>query len=155
MQLLVKEKEEQIALNKGSTIPTKEKRRVKQTRTKGPTVSHQRHHGLTWGEYINSFLNILQKIFFYSVLLNQFNVLLLIIVLYCHKIGEYINKDHSFQQNFDSKKESDKWTVQSLIKEKEVRIDLNNGPIISLARKGGTKKQSPKILLLPIKGTAI
>ena len=30
-----------------------EKRRTKEAKPKGPAVSHQRHHCLTWGEYVN------------------------------------------------------------------------------------------------------
>ena len=53
MQSLVKETEEQIAFNKGPAITTKEKRRAEETNPKGPAVSHQRHHFLIWGEYVN------------------------------------------------------------------------------------------------------
>ena len=36
------------------------------------------------------FLDLTEKIFFYFVVFDQFNVLLLIMLLYCHKIVEYI-----------------------------------------------------------------
>ena len=86
-----------------------EKRRAEEAKPKGPAVSHQGQRCLTWGEYVNVFLNLPQKIFFYFVVFDQFNVLLLMIMLlYCHKIGEYINKDNSFQQTSDQKGESDK-----------------------------------------------
>ena len=54
------------------------------------------------------FLNLPQKIFFYFVVFDQFDVVSLIPLLYWHKNGEYMNKDHSFRQNTDQKKESDK-----------------------------------------------
>ena len=46
--------------------------------------------------------------FFYFIVFDQFNVLFQITLLYCHKIGEYINKDDSFQQTSGQKGESDK-----------------------------------------------
>ena len=52
MQLLAKEKDDQIAMNKGPKISTKEKRRKEEAKPKGPAVS-QRHHCLIWGEYVN------------------------------------------------------------------------------------------------------
>ena len=41
----------------GPTISTKEKRGRggKEAKLKGPVVSHQRHHCVTWGEYVNVF----------------------------------------------------------------------------------------------------
>ena len=45
MQLLLKETGEQIVLNKGPTVSTKEKNRTEEAKFKGPAVSHQR-----WGE---------------------------------------------------------------------------------------------------------
>ena len=45
--------------------------------------------------------------------------------------------------------------LKCLIKEKEGRIALNKGPAIFLAKKGGLKKQSPRILQFLIKGTTI
>ena len=102
------------------------------------------------------FLNLHQQMFFYFVVFDQFNVLLLItLLLYFHKIGEYVNKDHCLTQTSYQKGESDKSTVQSLIKEKEDRIALNKGPTISVARKGGPKKQCPRVLQFLIKGTTI
>ena len=100
MQLLAKEKDDQIAMNKGPKISTKEKRRTEEAKPKGPAVS-QRHHCLIWGEYVNVLLDRPQKIFFYFAVFDQFNVLLLIMLLHCHKIGEYLNKDHSFQKSSD------------------------------------------------------
>ena len=84
------------------------KRRAEEGKHKDLAGSHERHHCLTWGEYVNVFLNLPQKIFFYFVVFDQFNFLLLIQLKCCHKIGEYINKDHSFQQISDHKGESDK-----------------------------------------------
>ena len=52
MQLLAKEKDDQIAMNKGPKTSTKEKRRTKEAKAKGPAVS-QRYHCLIWGEYVN------------------------------------------------------------------------------------------------------
>ena len=101
------------------------------------------------------FLDLPQKIFFYFVVFDQFNIPLLIMLIYCHKIGEYINKGHSFQQSSDQYRESDKQTVQSLIEKKESRIALNKGPTISLARKRGPKKQSARVLQFLMKGTTI
>ena len=45
--------------------------------------------------------------------------------------------------------------MQLLIKEKVDRIALNKGPAISLATKGGPKKQCPTIMQFLIKGTPI
>ena len=53
-------------------------------------------------------LNVPQEIFFCFVVFDQSNIFLVITLLYCHKIGEYTNKDHSFQQTSDQKGESDK-----------------------------------------------
>ena len=89
------------------------------------------------------FLNLPQKIFFYFVVFDQFNVLLLMIMLlYCHKIEEYINKDDSFQQcsHLSKKRRAELiWVLQYLLH----------------ARKGGLKKQSPRVLQFLIKGTTI
>ena len=41
--------------------------------------------------------------------------------------------------------------LKCLIKEKDDQIALNQGPTISLAKKGGSKKQSPRILQFLIK----
>ena len=41
------------------------------------------------------------------------------------------------------------------IKEKENQIAFNKGPTISATRKGGPKKQSPRVLQFLIKGTTI
>ena len=43
--------------------------------------------------------------------------------------------------------------LKCLIKEKEGWIALNKGPTISLAKKGGPKKQSPRILQFLSKDT--
>ena len=100
------------------------------------------------------FLNLHQQMFFYFVVFDQFNVLLLItLLLYFHKIGEYVNKDHSLTQTSYQKGESDKSPVQSLIKEKDDRIALNKGPTISPAKKGGPKKESTRILKVLMKDT--
>ena len=94
--------DDQIPLNKACTISPQEKSRAEEAKPKGPAVSHQRHHCLTWGEICTCvFLDLPQKIFFYFAVFNQFNVFLLIMMLYCYKIGEYINKDHSFQKRSD------------------------------------------------------
>ena len=99
----IKEKDDRIALNKGPRISTKEKRRAEKAKSRGPQVSHQRHHCLTWGEYINVFFVSTSKniVLFCSAsfTFDQFNVCLLIMLLYCHKILDYINKDHSFHQS--------------------------------------------------------
>ena len=87
------------ALNKGSTISTKEKKRAEEPKAKGPAVSHLKHYCLSRGENVNVFFGSTSKIFFYFVLFDQFNVLLVLMLLYFHKIGENINKDHFFQQS--------------------------------------------------------
>ena len=43
--------------------------------------------------------------------------------------------------------------VKGLIKEKEGCIALNKGLTVSLAKKGGPKKQSPRVLQFLIKDT--
>lgn len=45
--------------------------------------------------------------------------------------------------------------MQLLIKEKEERIALNEGPAISLATKGGPQKQNPRVLEFLFKVIAI
>ena len=69
-----------------------------------------------------------------------------------HKAEEYSVPDRSFQK---TTARFDKKTVElkCLIKEKEGRIALNKGPTISLAKKGGPKKQIPKVLQFLIKDT--
>ena len=75
----------------------------------------------------------------------------------CHnqifaQIEEYSNPDCSFQKGtprFDRKIVE----LKCLIKEKVGRIALNKGPIISLTKKGDTKKQSPRVLQFLIKDT--
>ena len=84
------------------------KRRTEKAKPKCPVVFHQRPHSLTWREYVNVFLDLPQIIFFYSLVFDQVNIFSLIMLLYCQKIGEYINKDHSFQQSSDQQGESDK-----------------------------------------------
>ena len=59
------------------------------------------------------FLDRPQKIFFYFAVFDQFNVLLLIMLLHCHKIGEYLNKDHSFQKKFWSIR--GEWQINSAV----------------------------------------
>ena len=49
MQLLANEKDDQIGMNKGPKISTKEKRRTQEAKPKVP----QRHHCLIRGEYVN------------------------------------------------------------------------------------------------------
>ena len=60
MQLLANEKDDQIGMNKGPKISTKEKRRTQEAKSKGPVVS-QRHHCLIWGEYVNVFFGSTSK----------------------------------------------------------------------------------------------
>ena len=60
MQLLLKEKSDQSAMNKDPKISTKEKRRAEEAKPKGPAVS-QRHHYLIWGEYVNVFFGSTSK----------------------------------------------------------------------------------------------
>ena len=45
--------------------------------------------------------------------------------------------------------------LECIIKEKDDRIALNKGPIISPTRKGGPKKKSPRVLQFLISGTRI
>ena len=69
-----------------------------------------------------------------------------------HKTEEYSDPDCSFQKataRFDRKLVELKW----LIKEKEGRIALNKSPTIFLAKRGGPKKQNPKVLQFVIKDT--
>ena len=49
------------------------------------------------------FLDLTQKIFFYFAVFDQFNVLLLIMLLYCHKIVEYIIRTTLFNKALTSK----------------------------------------------------
>ena len=90
VKCLIKEKNDRIALNKGPTISTKQKKRVEEVKLKGPAVSHQRPHYLTWGEYRNVLLVSTSKnmLLFCSAFFtfDQFNVVLLIMLIYCHKI---------------------------------------------------------------------
>ena len=90
LKCLIKEKDDQIALNKNSIISTKEKRRAEEAKPKDPAVSHQKHNCLAWGEYINVFFVSTSKnillICSVSFTFDHFNVILLIMLLYCHKI---------------------------------------------------------------------
>ena len=61
MQLLVKETEEKIDLNKDFTIPTEKKRWDEEAKPEDPAVFHQRHYCLTWGEYVNVFFGSTSK----------------------------------------------------------------------------------------------
>ena len=67
MQLLAKEKDDQIAMNKGPKISTKEKTRTEESKPKGPAV-FQRHHCLIWGEHVNELFESTSKniIIFFS-----------------------------------------------------------------------------------------
>ena len=47
LKCLIKEKDDQIPLNKACTISPQEKSRAEEAKPKGPAVSHQRHHCLT------------------------------------------------------------------------------------------------------------
>ena len=127
---------EQIVLNKGPTISTKEKKRTEEAKLKGPAVSHQR-----WGEYVNVFFGSTSKIILLfcsfwpiscsftdhgSILPQNWGVYksgplfpakfwsiraewqINSAVTYqrkggpnCFEQGEYINKDHSFQESSD------------------------------------------------------
>ena len=72
----------------------------------------------------------------------------------CHKTEEYSNQGCPLKKTtarFDRKKVK----LKCLIKEKEGRIALDKGPIISLRRKGGLKRQIPRVLQFLIKGTTI
>ena len=71
-----------------------------------------------------------------------------------HKNEEYSNQDCPLKKTtatFDRKKVK----LKSLIKEKEGRIALNKGPTISLRRKGGLKRQIPRVLQFFVKRTTI
>ena len=50
-----------MALNKSPAISTIEKRSAEEAKPKDATVSHQRNHFLTWGEYVNAFFCIYLK----------------------------------------------------------------------------------------------
>ena len=47
LKCLIKEKDDQIPLNKACTISPQEKRRAEEAKPKDPAVSHQRHHCVT------------------------------------------------------------------------------------------------------------
>ena len=102
MQLLIKEKENWTAFDKAPGNSAKENIRTKEENPKSPAVSSKNQLS-KWGYYENDFfLSTWKNIFSFSskfFSLNQLNVLLQIMLLYCHKIEDYTNKDCSWQKN--------------------------------------------------------
>ena len=67
LKCLIKEKDDQIALNKGSTISTNKNKRAEEAKAKGPAVSHLKHHCLRRCENVNVFWIYLKNILLFGI----------------------------------------------------------------------------------------
>ena len=67
LKCLIKEKDDRIALNKGSTISTNKNKRAEEAKAKGPAVSHLKHHCLRRCENVNVFWIYLKNILLFGI----------------------------------------------------------------------------------------